>query len=213
MRLILILLVGMLAMAPIMFLVNRYYKMPRWKIVIILIVLTALPFFACKLMFFIENGRWDGQSFFGAVLLAPLLTWITAKLINEPYGAVMDIHAPAVCIMLAVQKVGCIISGCCGGMIFAYAANGDPIRFPSQIVECAAALFLCLALFWMLDKEKNRGLLLPWFMVLYGVSRFVLNLLRETTPVFLGMAIGNIWSIVSVVIGVAMYELIRKRKA
>jgi len=209
----LVLLIGMLAMAPIMLLVNRYYKIPLWKVLIILVILTALPYFACKLMFYLENRQWDGQSFFGAVLMAPLLAWLTAKIVREPVSAVMDLHAPAVCIMLAVQKVNCMVAGCCRGKIFAYASNGDSIRFPSQIVEGAVALLLCLFLFWLLDKEKHRGKLLPWFMVLYGVSRFGLNLMRETTPVLWGMAIGNIWSIVSVFIGFVVFALMAKKKA
>ena len=125
----------------------------------------------------------------------------------------MDLHTPALCIMLAVQKANCLRLGCCNGKIFAYASNGDPIRFPSQIVELAFALLLCLFLFYLLDQEKNRGKLLPWFMVLYGVTRFGLNLMRETSPVLWGMAIGNIWSIVSVIIGLIMLGLMGKKKA
>ena len=90
--------------------------------------------------------------------------------------------------------------------------TGEPVRFPCQIIECAAALVICIFLYWLISEGKNRGKILPWFLVIYGAVRFGLNLLRETTPFLWGLAAGNVWSIVSVLIGITMFIVLNMSK-
>ena len=113
----------------------------------------------------------------------------------------LSLKLTAVAGMLSVMKINCLIAGCCYGKIVGYADDNSPIRFPSQIVEGICAVIIMVVLLIILKKKKMKNKLFPLFMVIYGVTRFILNLFRETVEVAFGMAFGNIWSIVAIIIG------------
>lgn len=215
MSLIGIIILGTVAMTPIMLLCNKYYKIPWYFIIISACMLTITGMLGGSLMYFIENGKWGSQSFFGAILFAPPMMYIVAKILHISTSAVVDMCAPTGCIFLAVQKIQCLRADCCRGKVVGYNALGEAVRFPSQILECAAALLICIFLFWLIGDEKNHGKILPTFLVLYGISRFLLNLTRETTPFLFGLPAGNVWSLVAIIEGVLIftYILLRKKKA
>jgi len=199
-------------MTVVMLLCNRYYHVPFIKLLLSAIMLTITGMLGGCLMYFIENGAWGNMSFYGAILFAPPMMYIVAKVIRADAIAILDMVAPTGCIFLAAQKINCLNAGCCAGIVLGHGQNGSIVRFPVQIVECAVALLICIFLYWLISNGKNRGKILPWFLVIYGTTRFGLNLLRETTPFLWGLAAGNVWSIVSVVLGVAMFVVIRIRK-
>lgn len=82
-----------------------------------------------------------------------------------------------------------------------HAADGSEIRFPSQLVEMAVSFAICILMITLIMKGKCRGIIYPMFLVIYGIARFVLNYLRETEDVLVGLSIGNIWSLVAAIIG------------
>ena len=205
-KLLLALLIGTVLMFGVMLLCRIRIKMSVSKTLLFSVLLMVTGLLSTKIMAFIESGSIKGQSFFGAVFFLPLLLLPVAKLIREDRRTVLDLSAPAVCAMLAVMKVSCYLSGCCAGKIlYTYYKQNDntlyTCRFPSQLVELANAVFLLLILLLLLSNSKRAGALYPAFMVLYGVTRFILNLFRETTPFLFGLPAGNFWSIISVVIG------------
>jgi len=205
----LILLFGTLAMLPIMLIFNRFYRVPFLKLLICTVMLTITGLIGGAIMYFIENGNFGGFSFYGAIFLAPLQMYFIAKLINASPSAIVDLCAPVGCIMLAVQKINCLRVGCCQGKIIAQSITGQPIRFPSQIIECAAALLISLLLYLLVSSEKFKGKILFFFLIFYGIVRFFLNLMRDTTPALFGLAVGNIWSIVSVIVGIVGLTILR----
>ena len=197
----LFLLAGMALMIICMCLVNRMvYHYPLWKVIISGAVLTGIGLLGAHIMSWIESGNWSGRSFYGAVFLTPILLWPLAKIIKMSYGRLMDLAAPAECIMLALLKVKCQIDGCCAGRI--YSIPSGSFQFPSQKVECIAAMILMIVLLIMIKQKKYEGKIFQSYLIMYGVVRFVLNLFRETTPWIGPLAAGNFWSLVSVVIGI-----------
>ena len=205
----LILLFGTAAMIPIMLIFNRFYRVPFLKLLICTVMLTITGLIGGAIMYFIENSNFGGFSFYGAIFLAPLQMYFIAKLINASPSAIVDLCAPVGCIMLAVQKTNCLRVGCCQGKIIAQSIAGQPIRFPSQIIECAAALLISLFLYLLVSSEKFKGKILFFFLIFYGIIRFFLNLMRDTTPALFGLAVGNIWSIVSVIVGIVGLTILR----
>ena len=208
----LFLLGGMLAMLIIMWVCGRHLGMAAWKIVVFAVVLTAVGYLGAKCMYLIEAGEWNGRSLYGSIFLAPVLMYPVAKIFRTPYGQLMDICAPAECIMLALLKVKCTIDGCCGGRTINL--GGSSFVFPSQKVECAVFLIIMIILALMVFKDRYQGLVYPYYMIIYGAARFFLNLLRETTPWIGPLPAGNFWSIISVALGIIAVLLIdRRRKA
>lgn len=211
-KMALFLLAGTVLMAAVMLLGNRQYRFLHWKVVLSACVLTVVGTAGTKLMVFIENGSWGGFSFYGAVFLVPVGMLLTGRCLRLSGGPLLDLCALGVCIMLALMKVNCLVSGCCGGRILFLRADGTPVRFPSQIVEGAVALLLMLVLLRLLRGGKYEGRIYPCFMVIYGIVRYILNFLRDTEPVVWILPSGNIWSLLSIVVGVLWLISIQKHR-
>lgn len=203
------LIIGMCAMFLPMLYGGRSYNFPIWKTIISAIILTGIGLLGAHLMALLESGNWSGRSFFGALFLAPVLMWPIAKILNLSYSKLIDICAPAECIMLALLKVKCNIDGCCGGRYMQFGHFG--FTFPSQIVECVIAIVLMLVLLAILKKKKWEGVVYPWYMFLYGIIRFILNLLRDTTPWIGPLPAGNFWALISLIIGGSILLYYKKK--
>lgn len=193
---------GMIAVFAVMCYINKYYQIPVWKVAVSCASLAVIGMFGVKLMSYIESGNWSGRSFFGAVFLIPILMVPVAKLLKTPYGDLMDLMPPAGCIMLALLKVKCKLDGCCFGRIMLI--NGNLIRFPSQIVECIAAILLMIVMIIIIKTGNWRGFAYAWVMFLYGISRLILNSFRETSPWIGTFSSGSFWSLISIVIGASI---------
>lgn len=201
-ELLIALVAGTLVMLVIMLICRRWIVIEKSKTVIFAVLLTACGLASVKIMNFVESGNWSGLSFFGAVFLEPVFLLLLALLLREKWKTLLDLSAPSICGMLMVMKVHCMIFNCCKGRILFENLAGEAVRFPSQIVELLAALALMVVLIRLMRDEKNRGKIYPLFMILYGVSRFVLNLCRETTPFVWILPAGNFWSLIAIVIGI-----------
>lgn len=211
MRLIFVLIIGTLCMLGTMIFCNKWYNFSKKELILIAPILTATGFVSVKIMFYVENGKWDGLSFFGAVLLIPLWFLLISYVIKLPYAELVDICAPSICIMLALMKIECVISGCCRGKVL-YETTMGKVRFPSQIVELVNALVIMVILIRVMNIGKQKGEIYAWFMILYGITRFIWNLFRETKG-FIGLLpAGNFWAIISVFIGIFYIFMERKRK-
>lgn len=204
--------IGTVLMAvPIAF-VSHKYGISLWKGLIATILLTVFGTLGTFIMYFIENGGIGGTSFYGAVFLVPAAFALVALLLRIPYGRIMDLCAIGECIMLALMKVQCQIYGCCGGRLLFTTAEGVNVYFPSQIMELITALVIfTLLLCWAL-KGKKQGEIYGWYLLIYGVARFVLNIFREAwvTKEML-LPFGNIWSLVAIAIGVIWLVVCRKK--
>ena len=212
MKLLIYLSIGTTVMLFPVLLQSRWQKLKLWKSLLLTPVLTAAGTVGTMILFFIENHWIGGTSFYGAVFFVPVVFLGVAKLLREPYRKIMDLCAPAECAMLVVMKIQCLISGCCHGRTLCELSSGTALRFPSQWAELINALVIMFVLLLLAKKKPCRGDLFPMYMVIYGCSRFVLNLLRADLSVFLiGLPAGNFWSVVSVLIGgIWLYRLRKK---
>lgn len=189
--------IGMLAMILLMILRRKTYPgVPIWKMVVLGVLLTVTGVAGTMLMYFIENGRFGGTSFFGAILFVPLLM-IPAKLLRIKYKTILDLCAPSEALMLAVMKLDCFANDCCVGKYLPRLG----FQFPSQIVEMFASLGVMSVLLWM-ERRHQRTHLYARYLLLYGAVRFALNWFRYGTKPWLWiLPSGIVWSIVSMVIG------------
>ena len=199
---LLILLLGTLAMLILMLIIGIKYRMNLWKCFPVAVVLTIVGTIGTYLMYFVENASFEGSSYFGAVFFVPIVFIVFSKLIKIPYGDLLDLCAPAECIMLVLMKYQCLINGCCSGRMLYLTPEGVAVMFPSQLVELINAVVLMLVLMVMALSQKWRGKIYPWYLIIYGCTRFVLNWFRFTSPLLMGLPAGNLWSLVAIFIGV-----------
>lgn len=212
MKLLIYLSIGTIAMLFPIMLQAAWYKIRLWKSVPIAIALTISGTIGTYLWFFIENHWIGGTSFYGAVFVVPLIFLFIAKLSHMSYGDLIDLCAPAECVMLVIMKVQCIINGCCGGRALCVNTEGLTIYFPSQIAELINAFVICAILMIVAYRKINRGNIYPLYMLVYGVTRFILNTFRADQSEFLfGMPPGHVWSLLSVIIGILWLCVNRKK--
>lgn len=209
MDLIFFLIMGTMAMMAVMLLCRIDYRIQIWKTVVLSVILTFAGVGGAKLMRFIEAGVFSGESFFGAVFFAPLIMLLFALLLKIPILTVLDMCAPAECIMLSLLKVNCLMQGCCAGIYINIL--GTDLIFPAQLAEMLNGLVLTFVLLIMMRYENNKGKIYPWYMILYGITRFILNFFRETEPFILGVAAGTFWSIISFFGGIILLIIISKK--
>ena len=185
----------------VMAVANRKAQMPVWKILTAGLLLLPIGIFGTKVMRVIESRTLEGYSFYGAIFLVPVFMLAVARILHLDYSSLLDVCSPAGCVMLACMKVNCIDAGCCRGRILYVDKYENYVRFPSQIVELIVGLILLVVIMAIIYKGSQKGMVYAWFMLLYGATRFVLNLFRETTPFILGISAGCFWSIIAVLIG------------
>lgn len=206
---------GMVVMGIPMTLCAVHYGIAWWKGIITTVLLTVFGVIGTILIYYVEYGQFGGTSFFGAVFLVPIAFALVSLILRMPYTRVLDLCTIGLCVTMALLRFNCATKGCCGGRVL----FGD-WRFPSQMVELVVGLSLAaLFVYWIYCAPRRHGLIYPWFMVLYGAIRSVLNLLRQEWVDYLELAKpfprGMIWSALSLVIGLVWLWLAyhhRKKK-
>ena len=71
-------------------------------------------------------------------------------------------------------------------------------------------------LYFLLNCKKAKvvtGIGYPWFLILYGVMRFVIEFLRDTSKNVLLLSRGQWFSVCSIMIGVIIMVVLRRKKA
>ena len=204
---------GTLAMLVLSLLSADKYKIPLWKSIVLPVLLTFCGVLGAMLLSYVESGGiWGGISFYGSVLLIPILMVLVSFAIKLPYAKIMDMSAPQVCAMLAVMKVHCFVMGCCGGVYYYSEWLQRSFVFPSQIVEVVVAICIMVVLLLLsrgdMFKDRQYGV----FLLIYGVIRFCLNFFRGgITPFLWIIPAGHLWSIVSVLIGIGWLIIVTKK--
>ena len=213
-ELLIILIIGMILMCVFIAVQMGWYGIKRWKSIIVAASLVLVGIFGSQIWYFVENGNFGGRSFYGVIFLAPIVFFAVSKIMQTPYGHTMDLVAPSGCLVLALVKIQCLRDGCCNGYVMYIDENRFYVRFPSQLVEMVVFLIISAILFCMARKVKFRGKIFPWFLVLYGGSRFFLDFLRDTTPSYLfGLSAGSFWSMIAFGIGLIwLFALSGKEK-
>lgn len=188
----------------IMTFAGKSIRMPLWKRLTILAFALVAGYYGAKFMVWVENGDTSGLSFYGTHFLSPLGALIVALILRtslDDFLQWLDLGAACLCACQFVLKVNCYIAGCCYGRVLWTAADGTLVRFPSQIAESLLSLAMMFFMLYLFRKGKFRNILMWVYYILYGVVRFLMNLLRETTPFVGPFSAGCFWSLISIAVG------------
>ena len=171
--------------------------------------------------YLIETLR-EGFVFYGALLGGLAGVAIYAGKHKLPYLAFIDLFAPSLVLAHAFGRIGCFFAGCCYGMECecaisvtfpegAVAPAGIP-RLPTQLMESAFLFILSIVLVRMLKKQKEFGVVTSWYMILYGIWRFVIEFFRDDERGFVGaLSTSQFISLFAVAAGVILLILVTKQ--
>jgi phosphatidylglycerol:prolipoprotein diacylglycerol transferase len=127
-----------------------------------------------SLSYYFGRGLWGGP-------LAYLAIAVPIALASRHHRRLrLDIVALSLPIPMILAKVACFCNGCCWGaptgipwaVAFPPGAEAPPdvAIHPTQVYEILVLLVILLG-FNLLDPARWRGLLLVWFVALYGIGR------------------------------------------
>ncbi len=166
---------------------------------------------------------WEGgQIFYGGLIVGTLaLCWL-ARLRRIPIPAFADFAITGVPLGHAIGRFGCFMNGCCFGrpsdlpwaVSFAYgdAAALGPVH-PTQLYEAIANLGVYAFLLWLYPRRRRDGQVMALYLMLYPVTRFLLELTRGDPRQHLGaLTVAQGVSIALFVAGVALWFLAPARK-
>jgi prolipoprotein diacylglyceryltransferase len=187
---------------------KQFPQVALWKMIVLTVWLTITGVLGTMILAYIESGKFGGTSFYGAVLMVPVLI-MPAMLMKITHKDILNLCAPAECAMLLIMRFDCLDKGCCFGKYLPKLG----FQFPSQITEMIVALAVMIVLIRM-HRKNSQIQLYPWYMIMYGVLRFCIQGLRYggTNPWILGLSAGHFWSLVSITIGVIWLLLSKERK-
>jgi phosphatidylglycerol:prolipoprotein diacylglycerol transferase len=172
----------------------------------------------------------SGGVFYGGLIAAVLVAMWFMWRHRMPVWAVSDVFAPGIALGHVVGRLGCFFAGCCYGrptdvpwaVVFrseyTHREVGTPINtplHPTQLYEAGAEL-LILGLLLFLER---RGRTFPgrtfWaYMLLYGISRFVIEFYRgDSRGTILNFSTSQFVSLLIVPISIVMLFLLARRRA
>jgi len=171
----------------------------------------------------------SGGVFYGGLIAAVTVALVYIWRHRMPMWTTTDVFAPGIALGHVVGRLGCLLAGCCFGrptsvpwaISFhdpnAFATSGTPLGVslhPTQLYEAGAE---ALILVFLLAFER-RGRPFPgrtfWsYMLLYGVSRFIIEFYRGDPrgTVFDALSTSQFVSVILVPLSVVMLLLLSRR--
>lgn len=157
----------------------------------------------------------SGFVFYGGLFGAIIGMWIYSKVFKISFSILANIITPGFSLFHAFGRIGCFFAGCCYGKIasWGFALENQPgvLRIPVQLIESFILILLTIFLLIINKKFQDRIMLLPIYLILYAICRFILEIYRGDTirGFFIGVSTSQ-WISIFVIIGVcALY--IKKR--
>jgi phosphatidylglycerol---prolipoprotein diacylglyceryl transferase len=145
----------------------------------------------------------SGGVFYGGLILAVIVALWYIRRVGLPLWTTCDVFAPGIALGHVIGRFGCLFAGCCYGKEtsvpwaitfhdpFAAANVGTPLDrplHPTQLYEAGAeALILFVLLFTEKKGRPFAGRTFWLYMLLYAVSRFVIEFYRGDERGTVGM--------------------------
>lgn len=159
-------------------------------------------------LFRITDG---GMSFHGGLLGVITAMGYIAWRQKRTYWQVADLLAPTIPIGLGFGRIGNFINGELWGRTtdvpwgIIFPGAGPLPRHPSQLYEAfLEGLVLFIALWWFSKRSKRPGAVAGLFLVGYGLSRFVVEFVRQPDAhmsLYWGMTMGQLLTVPMLLFG------------
>jgi phosphatidylglycerol:prolipoprotein diacylglycerol transferase len=193
----------------------------------LLLVIVDFDYFAANPRELLSIAR-AGGVFYGGLILAVAVAFWYMRRHRLPLWQTCDVFAPGIALGHVIGRLGCLMAGCCYGrptdlpwaitFTSPLAAEnvGTPLGVdlhPTQLYEAGAELLILAGLL----ATERRGRPFPgrtfWgYMVLYGVSRFVIEIYRGDPrgTVFGVLSTSQFISVILVPLGLVMLAVLSR---
>lgn len=180
-----------------------------------------------------------GLTYYGGFIGASAAAWWMLKKDKYPFWKAADMAGVAVALGLSFGRMGCLLAGCCFGektsvpwaLSFPPRSIASETQFkahelsslykwslpvhPTQIYESAACLLISAVCMIVISPRKRYdGFVFAWFLGLYAVARFVLEMLRaDARGGAVGLSTSQLVGIPLIAIAIAIHVIRSKTVA
>jgi phosphatidylglycerol:prolipoprotein diacylglycerol transferase len=151
---------------------------------------------------------WSGRSITGALIFG----FLFAELAKPIMGYTMppnDRFAALLPFTIAIGRVGCLMTGCCRGLPYdgwcAIRGSDGISRHPTQIYEIIFQVTVGILSILMVRRKLLFGRLFSFYLIVYGVFRFITEFVRETPKFFGGLSGYQLLSLAMITLGAAFF--------
>lgn len=136
-----------------------------------------------------------GLTLYGGILLAIVAVWWFCRRRSVPFLKMADVLAPQVALGIGITRLGCFLNGCCYGkptdgpcgVVFPQTCaagweTGGAHIHPTQIYASAGGFLVWLLLLLWERRTGRPGGTFARFLLLYGLSRFLVDFWRDYEP-------------------------------
>lgn len=166
-----------------------------------------------------------GLVFYGGFITAIVVGfWYVIKK-ELPLFKVADLVAPSVAVGQSIGRIGCLLYGCCygcpttlpWGMRFeagspAYDHYGSLLLHPTQIYSSLVNLSIFIVLVLRRPKARFEGEITLLYLILYSLSRFMIEIFRGDNPEALLSLTHPQWLSLIIGISAGIVYLIKKNE-
>jgi phosphatidylglycerol---prolipoprotein diacylglyceryl transferase len=166
-----------------------------------------------------------GFAWFGGFIGGFIALVLLARRLRVPVLEFLDICSPAACVGYAIGRIGCLLSG--DGDYGVPTSLPWGMSFPNGVVPTTQRvhptplyeffIWLAIAAFlWRmgaksLREPKAQGAIFCAYLILTGIARFLIEIIRINPRSFFGMSNAQTASVVSIVVGTALFYSVTAR--
>lgn len=173
-------------------------------------ILVIYSVYAVKFFALIEAGfdpaKSGGMSLYGMPFFVPILLFLGAIITKRPIAEVFDIFAINTVLVCMGGRANCFFYGCCQGVMI----DSLGFRVPTREIEMVFYLVFLILMIPRVYKGQTNGTAFPFYMVGYGILRFVLQFFRDTGSTFV-FELPHFWSVLCAMIGLSVILTIHEK--
>lgn len=164
----------------------------------------------------------EGFVVYGGIIVGVLAAVLYCRIKNLKALEYFDLCAPSIALAQGFGRIGCFLAGCCYGRatdsIFGVVfpegclAPAGMKLLPTQLFSSAGDFLIALVLVLYYKKKKHTGDVGALYMLLYGVGRFIIEMLRNDNRGAVGALSTSQFISIFIVIGsFIMFKMNRNR--
>ena len=186
----------------------------KWYTALIVATIHTLFGVLCMHLWALMEGGFDpdtsvGLRLYGGIFVLPIAYLCLAKVAKRPISEILDVGAISTLIGMIYARGTCMVGGCCVGNLIGTLS----VRWPIREIEL---LYYAVFLIYYAAKVhagKTYGQVYPVYLLSYGTLRFALEWVREEYTGSIGiLRLAHLWSIISIIIGAAIYFELHENK-
>ena len=151
-------------------------------------------------IFTVDTLRAAGVFYGGLIAALAVAVWYMRRT-KLPAWRTADACAPGIALGHGIGRLGCFSAGCCWGVechlpwavTFTNPGSHDQVGVPlnvplhpTQLYEAFAEFLIFGVLYWLAGKPHARGAIIMQYLLLYGITRFIVEFFRFHEQ-------GNLW--------------------